>query len=555
MDITRPRLGGGAIAAAVRTNRAREVLCILLCLLCASAAAAAATPGEIIYRHGMLPSGAHLQGLRGADMRIEGADAACVNCHRRSGLGMKEGQNSIPPISGIYLFHPRAKDTDDLDLPFVETMRPDRDPYDDATLAHAIRDGIAADGHELSVLMPRYALDDDGMAALVSYLRSMTHLPVPGVTASLLHFATIITPDSDPIKRQGVLDVLQQFFKDKNDATRAQTPRLRSSHRMMFKDNRRWQLHVWELTGAPETWEQQLSALQAREPVFAVISGVGGATWAPIHRFCEQAAVPCLFPNVELPIVAEEDFYSLYFSRGVLLEADLVAHELAQAPAASAPGRVVQIFRSDDIGAGAAKELTAAAARAGRATVELQLKTDGSAELLRALKEVSTKDALVLWLRAKDLGALANARVPASTVFLSGLMGGLADAPLSQSWRSVARMAYPFDLPERRVVRVDYALGWFALRHIPVVSMQAQADTYLACGLLSETLNHMADSFIRDYLIERIEQTLDHRVLTGYYPRLSLAPGQRFASKGGYLMRFANPAGNRIIAASDWIVP
>jgi hypothetical protein len=232
-----------------------------------------------------------------------------------------------------------------------------------------------------------------------------------------------------------------------------------------------------------------------------------------------------------------------------------VAHELAQGPAASAPGRVVQIFRSDDIGAAAAKELTAAAARAGRATVELPLKTDGSAELLRALKEVSAKDVLVLWLRGKDLGALADARVPASTVFLSGLMGGLADAPLAQSWRSVARMAYPFDLPERRVVRVDYALGWFALRHIPVVSMQAQADTYLACGLLSETLNHMADSFIRDYLIERIEQTLDHRVLTGYYPRLSLAPGQRFASKGGYLMRFANPAGNRIIAASDWIVP
>jgi hypothetical protein len=129
-----------------------------------------------------------------------------------------------------------------------------------------------------------------------------------------------------------------------------------------------------------------------------------------------------------------------------------------------------------------------------------------------------------------------------------------AGTPLPESWRSVTRMAYPFDLPERRVVRVDYALGWFALRHVPVTAVQAQADTYLACGLLSETLNHMADSFIRDYLIERIEATLEHRVLTGYYPRLTLAAGQRFASKGGYIVRPADSAG-RIIATSEWIVP
>ena len=116
-------------------------------------------------------------------------------------------------------------------------------------------------------------------------------------------------------------------------------------------------------------------------------------------------------------------------------------------------------------------------------------------------------------------------------------------------------MTYPFDLPERRVVRVDYALGWFALRHIPLETEQVQVDTYLACGLLSETINHMADSFIRDYLVERIEETLEHRVVTGYYPRLALASGQRFASKGGYVVRFADPAGVRIAAVSDWIVP
>jgi hypothetical protein len=72
---------------------------------------------------------------------------------------------------------------------------------------------------------------------------------------------------------------------------------------------------------------------------------------------------------------------------------------------------------------------------------------------------------------------------------------------------------------------------------------------------VSETLNHMVDTFVRDYLVERIEGMLEHRIITGYYPRLTLAPGQRFASKGGYVVHFAEPKGTRIIADGDWIVP
>jgi len=56
----------------------------------------------------------------------------------------------------------------------------------------------------------------------------------------------------------------------------------------------------WELTGAPDTWEQQLHDKLRAEPVFAVISGIGRRTWEPIHRFCEREAIPCLMPNIDL---------------------------------------------------------------------------------------------------------------------------------------------------------------------------------------------------------------------------------------------------------------
>ena len=143
----------------------------------------------------------------------------------------------------------------------------------------------------------------------------------------------------------------------------------------------------------------------------------------------------------------------------------------------------------------------------------------------------------------------------ARRVWVSGEMGGLEQSPLPPDWRRATRMTYPVDLPGLRVVRVDYALSWFRLRKIPVVAQQVQADTYLACGLLSETLNHIVDAFVREYLIERVEMALDHRILTGYYPRLTLAPGQRFASKGGYIVRFIGPQGTQISALGDWITP
>ncbi|HEX4584478.1 MAG TPA: cytochrome C, partial [Burkholderiaceae bacterium] len=60
---------------------------------------------------------------------------------------------------------------------------------------------------------------------------------------------------------------------------------------------------------------------------------------------------------------------------------------------------------------------------------------------------------------------------------------------------------------------------------------------------------------VRDYLVERVEVMLDSRIVNGYYTRLGLAPGQRFASKGGYLVRFADPTGPRVAADGGWIAP
>lgn len=489
-------------------------------------------------------------------MGVEGASAACAACHRRSGLGSWEGQSVIPPIIGRYLFRAGARNVEDPELPHVQGYVPHREPYTDATLARAIREGKDQQGRTLSYLMPRYRLDAATMASLIAYLKGLTAGPVPGVGPDTLHFATIITPDADPIARKGMLDVLQQFFADKNAGYRGASPAMQSTRGVMYRVNRKWELHVWALSGSPETWEEQLEKRLAGTPVLAVISGLGGRTWAPVHRFCEHASVPCLLPNVDLPVTAEQDFYPVYFSKGVLLEAQLISRRMQEDRARLPVRRILQLFRQGDIGEDAAHALQAETTAAGLETASRAIKTFAPAqELAAALADAGPRDEVVLWLRPGDLATLPALPPAVSAVYVSGLMGTLENAPLPAAWRRAAHLTYPFDLPDSRRVRMNFPLGWFRVRHIPVVAERVQTDTYLACVILSESLGHMLDSFVRDYLVERIEAMLSHRLVNGYYPRLGLAPGQRFASKGGYIVHFTQASGTQLATEGGWIVP
>jgi hypothetical protein len=134
-------------------------------------------------------------------------------------------------------------------------------------------------------------------------------------------------------------------------------------------------------------------------------------------------------------------------------------------------------------------------------------------------------------------------------------MAGLENAPLPARWRSATRITYPVDLPQRRQVRLAHPLTWFRTQRISVVAERVQVDTYVACQVLSEAVGHAFGDLVPDYLIEQIENMVSVKLLDGYYPRLGLAPGQRFASKGGYVVRLAEVYGGPVLAESDWRVP
>ena len=520
----------------------------------------AESAGQSIYLEGMVSPDKPVEGARENGIGVRGAESACVNCHLRSGLGSKEGDLYIPPVTGEYLFHDREHTGHDPLLPYVESMHGNRAPYTGATLARAIREGVDSDGRHLSYLMPRYTLSDADMEALIAYLRKLSVRRSPGATDSTLNFATVFTPDSDPVKRAGVQDVLEHFVKEYNSFPIGPQPRMWSSGKTayaksMYMAHLRWQLHVWQLTGPAATWRAQLEQHLHAEPVFAVLSGLGGSNWAPVHEFCEQDGVPCLFPNVEVPIVEQGSFYSLYFSKGVLLEAELIANRLS-ADQKSQALVVDQIYRRGDSGEAAAQALATALKTHG-VTVREHPLPPGAADsgLATALRAAQKAQVLVLWLRAKDIAALGSPPAQAK-VYVSGLMSGLEDAPLPDGWRDRTFVVLPLDTPDRRGVRLDYPLGWFTFRHIPIVAKQVQVDTYLACSVVSQVLKELADSYVRAHFVEQLQGMIEHRLVTGYYPHLALSYHERFASRGGYIAHFT-PAGNgtRLVADGDWTVP
>ncbi|MEA2094208.1 MAG: hypothetical protein U9P11_06575, partial [Pseudomonadota bacterium] len=353
--------------------------------------------GRRMYREGVLPSGEMMTATVSGDIEVTGEQLVCGACHRRSGLGSSEGQEVMPAVTGALLYKPLRLPTSK--PPLAPELRP---AYTDASLKRAIRDGIGADASALSPFMPRYALNDEELDILLAYLKSLSGEPAPGVTEGEIHFATIVADSVDPGTRKALTDVLEVYFDQKNTETRHESRRAEQApwHKeWIFGHYRKWVLHVWELKGLPESWPQQLEAWYQQSPVFAVLSGVAPGGWQPIHEFCDRFQVPCLFPTTDLPVIDEQDFYSMYFSRGMTLEGETIAQHLSDDDLLATP--VLQVFReADSRGETAAAALGRSLQARGGQVKDLPLIGSGKPDqaFWQSLRDQGKSAVTVLWL-------------------------------------------------------------------------------------------------------------------------------------------------------------
>jgi hypothetical protein len=287
----------------------------------------------------------------------------------------------------------------------------------------------------------------------------------------------------------------------------------------------------------------------------------------------------------------------------VTLEAAVLARHLRDQK--SPPRRLLQIYRDGETGRAAAQSLSQALAGSGIATAERMLRADlPAADALRlALNDSKPDDQVMFWLRPDDVEALGKVDPIAGKNYFSAELAQAEHAPLPAQWRKRSSLIYLYDLPENRPKNLDYFYAWLHIAKIPLIDEAMQSEVFFALNFMTDTLAEMLDNIYRDYLVDRAESmlsvresiksaqetrdrvalgrtgdlarkhgasTMDERARiqiptyesgssislgTTLYPHLSLGPDQRFASKSGYVVRFANDSGKQLIAESALIVP
>lgn len=513
--------------------------------------------GRRMYMEGTLPTGEMLSATLGGDIRVTGNQVVCGSCHRRSGMGSSEGQEVVPAVTGEILFNPLRLPASK--PPATPMLRP---AYTDATLKRAIREGVDANGDPLSLFMPRYALGDEQLEPLIAYLKTLNTGKAPGVTDREIHFATITADSAPAARRKALLDVMRVFFERKNAGTRHESRRADNApwHKdTVMKSYRKWVLHEWRLQGAAETWKSQLESYYLEQPVFAVLTGVADGSWRPVHDFCKQEQLPCLFPTTDLPVVDDQDFYSIYLSQGLSLEGEAVVQHLADEGHLARP--VVQVYRQGDVRAEAAAHALRRGfeGRGGRVT---------DVALLPRLQDDAIQDVLpsgmsdpvwVLWLNDDDAAGVwpgldvVNRPDP---IYLSTTLYGTRYDNVPVGAREVLYFVSPTELPDRLPQLLVRATSWLRANRIySAEEGEIQANAYFTLKMAGAALEGIHTYFSREYFLENIEHMVDNAVFTSVYPRVSLAPEQRFIAKGCYIARPGAGEGGQLQAVTEWLIP
>lgn len=563
-----------ALPGAIRGGWLALVL-LLIPLACAAAEKAPGPSGDEIaqgariYREGILPSGGHLRVAMKGGGAVPGLTFSCASCHLRGGFGAYEEGVLYPAINGDTLFAPLPR----IYKGIVQEglLRP---AYTDQTLAEVLRTGRDPNGKLLSDAMPRYQFSDDELRVLIAYLKALSSGGSPGVTDTSIRFATVISEDVPQASRDAIFAVLDRYFTLKNNQIRSfENPRnaksrLMSENMMLSREltGRSLQLSRWVLKGPPETWRGQLEEYNRKDPVFALLGGIVGGAWEPVHRFCEENRIPCLFPNTELPVISNSDWYTLYQSKGFYQEGEGAARFLAELDE-SPKGPVLQLVRRSDQGKALAEGFRHTWNDLGQSVPVVTLDLPGGPADRKFLERIVAREkpaVLLLWDDASALPgveSLAGLNGRPELVILSSRYLGDAIWDLKEPIRGFTYLTYPFAFS----VKLQLAGMQFQVREdrqptlkradLPVkgelqkLVTQTNALTQMLTGLLMD----LKGRYYRDNLLDvtAMAAELAHPL----YGRVTFATDRRYASQGCYVVQLSKGDNPELVKKSRWLAP
>jgi hypothetical protein len=519
--------------------------------------------GENMYDKGILPSGEPMKAMVKGDIPVDADKFTCASCHLRSGFGVSEGKLNSPPVDGPRLYSPAWGSRS-----FLTGIKPGRanekiflPPYTDETLARVLETGVAPGGRQLDDIMPKYFLNDRDMAIMVYYLKNLSSGPQPGVTGTTVRFATIVGDDVPPADRQAMLGLLRNFFNNRSiSATKDRHTRELQTLTQKV-DLRRLELSVWELKGPAGTWRRQLEEYYRKDPVFAFVGGMTSGTWEPIHRFCEDHRIPALFPLTDFPVISESDWYTEYLSKGLYQEGESAARYL-DGKRENKDLSVVQVFRNNAAGAalsGAFEKTWTDLGRKAPVNISLNGNEKLNADFWTKLAGKHPHAVFLLWVNSRDFSALGPlAKRRPDMIFASYSLLGQGMYSLSEKERKFVYITYPYALPQDSE-QFKALLETWAKKGNPDIIAYKMSSLFL---VLNSPLSGMRGYVYRDYFLDLVDKVPDMSVGSVWltrgtailYPRMSFGQGQRYASKGCYIVQVSKGPKPELVKMSEWVI-
>jgi len=532
--------------------------------------------GKRIYEQGIGHAGTPITALGQGDIELSGGDFACTRCHRRSGFGASEGGYYIPPITANYLFEARRVQRSDryralfIDPQSARQSAYVRSPrirpaYNMETLHTALATGVDPGENRFQDLMPRYQLDERDMANLYAYLQTLSAEISPGVDDTHIHYAVVIGPDVDHRHSQAVLATMDAFVTWMNERIGGDQ-RMNQFFPYDGADVRDWlrklKLHEWRLQGDASTWRTQLEAKQDKQPAFALINGMVAGSWSPIANFCNANGIPCILPITDFPaIVDAEGQYTVYYDRGLYLEAELMLDYLSTPPSTARHDVLVWHASSDRgrIPADYFRELLRQHDQIKLHKLQQYPVGDELPAYVSAnLQRIRAADTLVIWPDTNAdalLQVLAQHDLGEVRLLLPQTAASAAQTLLATNLADQVYFTYPRALASGYYPESYRIQGWMNSRGLNVIDQRLHFKAHYGMMIVFDAMRHIFNNFHRDYFLELIEHEVEGSKNPGLYPRLSLGPDQRYLSKGGYIVKPADQQPDYIAAVTDWIIP
>jgi hypothetical protein len=256
------------------------------------------------------------------------------------------------------------------------------------------------------------------------------------------------------------------------------------------------------------------------------------------------------------PVISETGWYTLYLSKGYYQEGETAARYLNM-NMSKQQGKVVQIVQPSPEGQALARGFKETWQETGHpevTTVVMDQSDETSEKVLRELILRERPSALAVWAgdsTLQTLQHLASIEDSPRFIFVSVTSLGKEMVSVPEKIRTATYITYPFRLPAAEE-RYNLYIAPFKgnTGRLPTdIFLKQSYDTTI---LLTAALMDMRGKYFRDNFLDVIGMMRDQDL--PLYERLSFGPGQRYASKGCYIVQIGAGTGAEMIRKSDWVI-